>query len=516
MGLFYKKITITSGGSGSDDKRVKVSTDDAQAGFLEEKVVVGSNKLIRTTLNGGVNEQLEIDVNEANIDHDALLNYEVEQHRIIDDGSTTTTSLWSSDKIQDELDTKINAATPMTDNKLVKSVGTSGVDVEATGVNVDDSNNVTGINNLIIDGNLTVNGTTTSVNTDTLDVEDANITVNVGGNQASADAQNAGLTVEMSDATNVEIGYDSTTTSKFKIGEVGSTQEIVTTNHTQTIVNKNIDADTNTISNLEVDNLKAGILQTDISGAVSDTNIASSQAIKSYVDDQVATKDAANEISFDNTDSGLTATNVQDAIDEIDSTVDTNGTTLTNHLNASAGKHNASQINFSNVASGLTATTSQEALDELSDEKLNITDFDTTFDAALALKDTDDLSEGTNLYFTDARAHISSGDLAEVTFAGDESVSAQPVTGLVFANGVVRSFKAMVSVVVDADANLYEEFEIKGIQRGADWVVTVSSSGDDTNIDFNINASGQVVYTSPAYTGFNSMDVSFRAITTTV
>jgi len=516
MGLFYKKITITSGGSGSDDKKVKVSTDDAQAGFLEEKVVVGSNKLTRTTLNGGVNEQLEIDVNESNIDHDSLLNYEVEQHRIIDDGSTTTTSLWSSDKIQDELDSKINAATPMTDNKLVKSVGTSGVDVEATGINVDDSNNVTGINNLILDGNLTVNGTTTSVNTDTLDVEDANITVNVGGNQASADSQNAGITVEMSDATDVELGYDSTTASKFKIGEVGSTHEVLTTNHTQTIINKTIDIDDNTLSNVEVDNLKTGVLQTDISGAVSDTNLASSQAIKTYVDDQIATKDSADEISFDNTDSGLTATNVQDAIDELDGTIDTNGTTLTNHLNASAGKHNASQINFSNVASGLAATTSQEALDELSDEKLDITDFDTTFDAALALKDTGDLSEGSNLYFTDARAHISAGDLAQGSFAGDESEISQPVTGLLFANGVVRSFNAMVSVTADADSNLYEEFEIKGIQRGSDWVVTVSSSGDDTNIDFNINTSGQVLYTSPAYAGFNSMDVNFRAKVTGV
>ena len=54
-------------------------------------------------------------------------------------------------KIQTELDGKINAATPMTDNKLVKSVGTSGIDVEATGIDVDDSNNVTGVNDLIIE-----------------------------------------------------------------------------------------------------------------------------------------------------------------------------------------------------------------------------------------------------------------------------------------------------------------------------------------------------------------------------
>lgn len=89
-----------------------------------------------------------------------------------------------------------------------------------------------------ISGDLTVNGTTTSVNSNTLDVTDSNITVNNGGDQSSADLNDAGFTVEMSDATDAVIGYDSTTTSKFKVGEIGSTEEILTTNHTQDITNK--------------------------------------------------------------------------------------------------------------------------------------------------------------------------------------------------------------------------------------------------------------------------------------
>ncbi len=369
MANTYRSVNITGGG-GSDDRRVKVSSDDTTAGFLEEKIEAASSKVVvGVTLPGG-DETLTIDVDETNIDHDILLNYEVDEHRPLDDATTTTTSLWSSQKIQDELDGKINAATPMTDNKLVKSIGTSGIDVEATGIDVDDSNNVTGINNLTVDGNFDVKGTLTYLDTDTLQVADANIVINKGGNQSSADAQNAGLTVEMSDATDVEIGYDSTTQSKFRMGEVGSTHEVVTTNHTQTILNKTIDADNNTISNIETDNFKTGVVQTDISGAVSDTNIATSQAIKTYVDDEIAKKDDASEITYtpaNPTDWDVVPTHVDGGLDELADRVNTAEDTLSSHIGAGAGKHLASQI--TNIPSGnLVATDVQGALDELQTE----------------------------------------------------------------------------------------------------------------------------------------------------
>jgi hypothetical protein len=678
MGI-YKKITIFEGGSGSDDKKAKVSADDTLSGFLEDKIVEGSSKVSVTTANPGGNETLEIDVNEANINHDALLNYEADEHAPLDDASTTSSSLWSSQKIQDELDTKINAALPMTDNKLVKSVGTSGIDVEATAITVDDLNNVTGINDLTIDGNLTVNGTTTSVNSTTLDVEDGNIVLNKNGTQASADTQDAGITIEMSDATDALIGYDSTLQSKFKAGEVGSAHEIVTTQHTQTLLNKTINVDDNTLSNIETDNFKAGVIQTDISGAVSDTNLASSQAIKTYINDQIATKDQASEISYSNISSGLVATNVQTAIDEVEGRLDTAESTLADHIDTDPGKHSAAQINntpagnlaatdvqaalnelqsdidtralasdltnhindavdahdasaISNVPSGnLVATDVQAALNELDSEKYIAANFNGDFDTRLATKSTTDIAEGTNLYFTNEKAqdavggilvdsssvdltyddvnntitaavipagvshdsladfvsneHVdhstveiqtaansglsgggnitatrslvvdingttaetsadnadeiliwdnsasarkkmtranflsgislsSSGDLSETSFSGASGASSANVTGFAFANGSVRSFNAQVSVVVDADTDLYEEFEIRGIQKGASWEITVESRGDDTNVDFNINNSGQIIYSSPIYTGFVSMDVKFRAAVT--
>ena len=587
MANHYISINLNAAG-GSDDKRVKISTDDTLPGFLEEKIEAGSTKVVVTTTLPGAAETLEVDVDETQINHDNLLNYAVDQHRVHDDTTTTTTSLWSSQKIQDELDTKINAATPMTDNKLVKSIGTSGVDVEATGIDVDDSNNITGINDLTIDGDLTVNGTTTSVNSDTLDVTDANITVNNGGTQASADTGNAGLTVEMSDATDVEIGYDSTTASKMALGEIGSQSEIITATHTQTLSNKTLDADNNTISNLEVDNLKTGVLSTDLDAAVDNNNIAGAQAIKDYVAARVAEKDDASEITYtpaDGTDYDVVPTHVDGALDELASRTNTVEDNLTAHLNADPAKHAAAQI--TNVAAGnIAATTVQGAINELDTEKYIAASFDGDFDTRLATKDTDDLAESaTNKYaspaqldkvdfitvtqavdlddvetkalsalqngdniselvndsvFVDAagaqtaavvnstagsetvqapsvaamKAYVgqSAGDILETSFTVVNNITTlTDITGFAFANGSVRSFEAQVSIDRGGDS-LYEKFDIEGIQKAGSWEISVESVGDDSGVEFDIDATGQVQYTTSNLTSGGTL--KFRSITT--
>ena len=65
-----------------------------------------------------------------------------------------------------------------------------------------------------------------------------------------------------------------------------------TDSSTTTFTNKTIDADNNTISNLEVDNLKSGVLDTDLSStAGTDTTLPSAKAVKAYVDTQVTAQD---------------------------------------------------------------------------------------------------------------------------------------------------------------------------------------------------------------------------------
>ena len=82
--------------------------------------------------------------------------------------------------------------------------------------------------------------------------------------------------------------------------------ELPTNSSTDTLTNKTIDADNNTISNLEVDNLKSGVLDTDLSStAGTDTTLPSAKAVKTYVDAQTtaqdldATADSGGPISID-------------------------------------------------------------------------------------------------------------------------------------------------------------------------------------------------------------------------
>ena len=151
-----------------------------------------------------------------------------------------------------------------------------------------------------------------------------------------------------------EITVDSAD-DKLKAQLGGSDRAVVTEDQTQTVTNKTIDADNNTISNLETDNLKAGVLVTDVSAATSDTEIPSALAVKTAVDSQ----NEASEISYDNTDSGLTATNVKAAIDEVDA--ETNS--LRSLTNTSAGENNLGTFTGTTIPDNGTIKVGLQALE---------------------------------------------------------------------------------------------------------------------------------------------------------
>lgn len=123
----------------------------------------------------------------------------------------------------------------------------------------------------------------------------------------------------------------------------------------------------------------------------------------------------------------------------------------------------------------------------------------------------------TRANFLSGIAVSSAGDINETSFsAANNQVSAANVTGLAFANGTVRSFKAQVSVAIDADADLFEVFELMGVQKGASWDMSVQSVGDNSGITFSITNAGQVQYTSSNVAGFVSNSMKFRAQTLSI
>ena len=85
-------------------------------------------------------------------------------------------------------------------------------------------------------------------------------------------------------------GLDSTASGNGVTFAIDST--VATLVGSQTLTNKTIDVDNNTVSNIELDNLKSGVLDTDLTSvAATDTTIASAKAIKTYVDANITAQD---------------------------------------------------------------------------------------------------------------------------------------------------------------------------------------------------------------------------------
>lgn len=101
------------------------------------------------------------------------------------------------------------------------------------------------------------------------------------------------------------------------------------------------------------------------------------------------------------------------------------------------------------------------------------------------------------------------------TAANNQAVAAD-VGGLMFSNATVRAFEATVSVSIDATADLFEMFTLRGIQRTSDWQMSVTSVGDNSLFVFTITNTGQVQYVGGNYPGFTSATLRFKSVSTSV
>ena len=178
---------------------------------------------------------------------------------------------------------------------------------------------------------------------------------------------------------------------------------VVTLVGVQVLTNKNIDADDNTITNLEVGNLKAGVLDIDLdSVSASDDTLASAKAIKTYVDANITAQDldisdGTTSIAIDLDSESLSLLGGTG----VTSTASGNGVTF--DIGQPVGT--TDNVIFGVVTANLTGQASDISNHSTSDlsEGTNLYYTEARFDTRLATKDTDDLTEGLNLYYTEAR-----------------------------------------------------------------------------------------------------------------
>ena len=98
-------------------------------------------------------------------------------------------------------------------------------------VNVSSAQSISGdktfVDNVVVQGNFTVNGTSTTVDTENVLIKDNTIIVNSGEVGAGVTAGEAGIIVDRGTATDYKFVFDEVSDS-FKIGETGSLQKVAT------------------------------------------------------------------------------------------------------------------------------------------------------------------------------------------------------------------------------------------------------------------------------------------------
>ena len=219
---------------------------------------------------------------------------------------------------------------------------------------------------------------------------------------------------------------------KFKAYVDGDERSLVTEDQAQTLTNKTIDVDNNTVSNIEVDNLKAGVLNTDLSGAATDDELPSALAVKTALEGQ----NEAAEIAFDPSGSSLTATNVKGALDEVAGRLDTNETDIT-ELEA----NQADLVTLSGVPENSTnlGTFTGTTISDSVDNKVALQELETS----LELKANSDGATITNATIqTSSIETPTRSDIKQDTLANLETYASTATNGqLVFATDEKKTFQ---------------------------------------------------------------------------
>jgi hypothetical protein len=342
---------------------------------------------------------------------------------------------------------------------------------------------------VVVEGNLTVNGATTTLNTTELNVEDNKITLNSGVTGSAT--LDAGLVVERGTDANVEILWNETT-NKWQFTNDGSTYN---------------DLGTGTVDSVNGQTGVVDLTTDDIDEGTTNLYYTTTRANDDF-DAQLATKSTTDIAEGTNLYYTTTRSNSDfDSRLATKSTDDlTEGTTNLYYTDARADARVSAGISAIDYpVDSVNSQTGAVVLDtdDIGEGSTNLYYTTTRFDNRLATKTTDNLTEGsTNKYF--------SNTLARGAISGGTGVTYNSSTGAI---SIGQDVSTTADVVFDdisntgIIANLGSNFTAGSFVVGKQYIIKSIGTTDFTLIGASANTVGNIFIATGVGTGDGTANI---------